>query len=241
MTDENSKRTRVEPIFRWLRDNEEPDWPTILLRLAEGISVERSAGNLLNIKFEDEERVPPTAARLAWMIRNASRLAPKDGRRYQEYKRVNHPRVREVLTKLDCGDATSVPRELRLETASCCDCLIECQSAVIWIEGKRNDWLSSGTEWDITRDQLARNLESVWSLASRQSKDYWLLICYERELKHHEECLIEGYRNGTWWAGLPHVAPSIRQEFRNKVGTIRWQHIADQWPNMKATPELAAL
>ena len=54
--------------------------------------------------------------------------------------------------------------------------------ALIWIEGKRFDWLDPSTTWDVTRDQLARNIEAVASLAGAASKDYRLLICHEDSL-----------------------------------------------------------
>lgn len=57
--------------------------------------------------------------------------------------------------------------------------------------GKRYDWLSPSTDWDISRDQIARNLEACWSLGEKAGKDYLLLICHERELKHHEACLCK--------------------------------------------------
>jgi hypothetical protein len=44
MKDENSKRTRVEPVFRWLQQQGGEDWPTRLLRRAEGIAVKESVG-----------------------------------------------------------------------------------------------------------------------------------------------------------------------------------------------------
>ena len=74
---------------------------------------------------------------------------------------------------------------------------MECEHAFIWIEGKRFDWLSPSTTWDVSRDQLARNIEAVWTLASKAGKDYRLLICHEFDFKHHEMALLDGYRNGT--------------------------------------------
>jgi hypothetical protein len=44
--------------------------------------------------------------------------------------------------------------------------------AFVWIEGKRNDWLSPSIRWDVTRDRLARNLDAVWQLAEQARKDF---------------------------------------------------------------------
>jgi hypothetical protein len=142
------------------------------------------------------------------MIRNAHLLAPIDGRLWKEYRRrvIDNPVKGEALKKLDAGDSSGLPKYLKLEGCTHADCLIECEQAVVWIEGKRNDWLSPCTKWDVTRDQLARNLEAAWLLAKEGKKDFWLLICHEYELKHHEQELINGYRAGTWKAGLPHLS-----------------------------------
>jgi hypothetical protein len=129
----------------------------------------------------------------------------------------------------DVRDA-SIPRELKLEGSTHADCLIECEESFVWIEGKRNDWLSPSTKWDVTRDQLARNIEAAWRLAGQAGKDFWLLICYEDHLKHHEQELVDGYRAGSWKAGLPHLSEETRFLFRQKIGTVRWQTIFRRWP-----------
>lgn len=57
----------------------------------------------------------------------------------------------------------------------------------------------------VKRDQLARNLDAAWTLATAAAKDWWLVLCHEHRLKHREEHLIQRYRTGTWSAGLPHL------------------------------------
>jgi hypothetical protein len=140
----------------------------------------------------------------------------------------------EALQRLDIGDTTGLPKQLILEGSTHADCLIECTDAFVWIEGKRNDWLSPSIKWDVTRDQLARNLEAAWLLAQKANKDFWLLICHEHELKHHEQELIGGYRAGTWKAGFPHLSSDTRSLFRQKIGTVKWQTIFDRWPAIMA-------
>lgn len=142
-------------------------------------------------------------------------------------ERTSDERAREAaLAILDTGSTHGVPRRLVLEGKTHADCLIECEDAFIWIEGKRFDWLSPSTTWDVARDQLARNLEAVWSVARASGKNYCLLICHEHPLKHHEECLIDGYRKGTWAGGWPHIAEEQRREFGTRIGTITWSMIA---------------
>jgi hypothetical protein len=236
--DQHSGRTRVTPVFTWLREHGGPDWVTELLRLADGIIVTGSVGDVLSLCVGEEREIPASPQRLAWMIRNAHRLAPTDGRLWREYRRrvIDNPDKDEALRKLDAGDASGLPKELKLEGSTHADCLIDCARAFIWIEGKRNDWLSPSIKWDVTRDQLARNVEAAWLLATEAKKDFWLLICHENELKHHEQELIDGYRAGTWKAGFPHLAAKTRSLFQQKIGTVTWQLILRRWPELAEVP-----
>ena len=70
----------------------------------------------------------------------------------QAYQRrvIDNPRKDEVLRKLDSGHADGIPKTLKLEGSTRADCLIECERAFVWIEGKRDDWLSPSTKWDVT-------------------------------------------------------------------------------------------
>jgi len=235
---QHSGRTRVTPVFTWLQAHGGSDWVTELLRLADGIQVTNSVGEVVKLSVESEpegngeQEVEPSPARLAWMIRNAHRLAPTDGRQWTRYRErvIDNPGRDEALRTLDAGDAKGLPKELKLEGSTHADCVIECERAFVWIEGKRNDWLSPSIKWDVTRDQLARNLEAVWQLAGQAKKDFWLLICHEHDLKHHEQELVDGYRAGTWKAGFPHLSEDTRLSFRQKIGTVRWQTIRRHWP-----------
>jgi hypothetical protein len=232
--DQHSGRTRVSPVFAWLLEHGGADWATELLRLADGILVPNGVGGVISLTVGEERLVEPSPERLAWMIRNAHRLAPADGRQWREYRRrvIDNPKKEEALRKLDAGQADGIPKELKLEGSTHADCLVECEKAFVWIEGKRNDWLSPSTKWDVTRDQLARNLEAVWLLASKSTKDFWLLICHEHELKHHEQELISGYRAGTWKAGFPHLPADVRAIFQRKIGTVKWSALFDHWTEL---------
>lgn len=187
--DQHSGRTCVTPTFTWLRDHGGPDWVTEFLHIANGITAPTSAGSLVALHVGEEREVPASPARQAWMIRNAHRLAPIDGRRWREYqiRVIDNPKKDAALAKLDAGVTKGISRKLILEGCTHADCLIETEQAFVWIEGKRNDWLSPATKWDVSRDQLARNLEAAWLLATAARKDWWLVICHEHGLKHHEE------------------------------------------------------
>src|SRR5581483_4053622 len=105
----NSKRTRVEPVFCWLSEHGGPGWPAELLSLCEGLHLPpqelpqslgrrgRSKRPLVNfdpgpvicegIHFAKERRVKASPDRLAWIIRNAHRLAPSNGKKWKDYRK----------------------------------------------------------------------------------------------------------------------------------------------------------
>jgi hypothetical protein len=233
-SDENSKRTRVKPIFHWLKQNGGDMWPTRLLQLTEGLRISSSPGRVVSVNFEKEITVPASPQRLAWMIENVSRLVPRDARRWRELRHhvLDNSERDDALRRLKQGEVKGIPRLLILEGPSHADCLIECEQMIVWIEGKRNDWLAPSTTWDVARDQVARDLESAWLLAQGQKKDYCLLIIHEHPLKHHEEQLINGYRAGTWNGGWPHLDEKTRREFSHRIGTLTWSSIVAEWRGM---------
>jgi hypothetical protein len=233
----NSRYTRVLPIFDWLRKNGGHGWPERLVSMADGVTELKKCGVFLSMELECEKVVQPTPTRLRWMLENSDRLTPKDGRRWQELRErvANQESVRDAIESLKTG--RPLARELKLEGPTHADCLINCEHALIWIEGKRFDWLSPSIDWDVTRDQLARNVEAVWSLARKSGKDYRMLICYEDILKHHEISLLEGYRSCTWTAGWPHISAYQRREFSERIGTLTWSEMAEEWPALNALLE----
>jgi hypothetical protein len=235
----NSKISRVQPIFKWLRAHG-GSWPARLVKMADGVAALDFCGLVVAMWLDPERKVCATPARLRWMIENVDALAPQDGRKWEEPgKRLADGAKQKALALL--RDGKPLPRELVFEGPTHADCLIECEHAFIWIEGKRFDWLSPCTTWDVTRDQLARNVEAVWSLAQAAGKEYRLLICHEHALKHHERMLLEGYRNRTWSAGWPHIPEDQRREFSTRIGTLRWTEIVHAWPAMGGLPKLRDL
>lgn len=102
----------------------------------------RPGGAFVRIDLEEERKVPASPERLAWRIRNAERFAPLDGRRWKAYDRrlSGDPRAREeALRKLDRGIPNGIPKRFVLEGKSHADCIVECERAILRIEGKRFD------------------------------------------------------------------------------------------------------
>jgi hypothetical protein len=240
--DTNSKNSRVQPVFRWLQEHVGTSWPDRLVAIAHGVKERPDhCGAIVKIHLDPEYKVHPTFTRLAWMLENTEKLAPRDGRRWREFRDRVADRI-EIDKALSTLRSGVLPRpRFILEGKTHCDCLIECKKTFIWIEGKRNDWLDPSIEWDVTRDQLARNVEAVWSLAERAGKEYCVLLCHEGKLKHHEIQLLEGYRHGTWSAGWPHISEDQRRKFSTRIGTVTWGEIADEWPALRELPELQDL
>ncbi len=259
----NSIRTRVEPVFSWLCEHGGSGWPAEFLSLCDGLHLPprelpqspsrrgRSKRPLLSFDpgavvadgccFAKVRKVKASPDRLAWLIRNAHRLAPSNCKKWKDYRKrvLENPHRDAALELLDAGTRKGVARKLILEGATHADCLVECEHAIVWIKGKRNEWLAAGTKWDVSRDQIARDLEAAWHLAMRAGKECCLVICHERELKHHEQLLIEGYRSGTWSGGWPHLAPELRRELGRRIGTVTWAEMVEHWPALRELPELA--
>jgi hypothetical protein len=179
------------------------------------------------------------------MIQNVEQLAPHDGRQWMELRqRAYHAKREQALDALRVGSRDGVPGKLILEGPTNADCVIDCTRAVIWVEGKRNDWLAPSTKWDVIRDQLARNLEAASILAAQRGelepKDFCVLILHEDPLKHHERLLVDGYRAGTWTGGVPHLDEGTRRLFQTRIGTVTWARLAEEWPALKEYLQTAA-
>jgi hypothetical protein len=83
----NSKVTRVQPIFKWLAAQGGDAWPARLVKMAHGLKDLKECGSILNIDLTPERKVPPTSSRLTWMLKNAKRFVPEDGRLWSELRR----------------------------------------------------------------------------------------------------------------------------------------------------------
>jgi hypothetical protein len=210
---ENSKRSRVEPVFEWLEEQGGVDWPRRLLEMAHGLAAPIEPGRLEKLDYTKEITVPASEERLGWLSERADEL----------------------------GYSGSLPAVLEGKTHA--DCLITCERAVIWIEGKRHDWLSPRTKWDPERDQLARNVEAAWIYARKHEKaEYCVLVCHEFDLRADEQALMGGYRSAELSAGWGHIEDEhIRRELGRRIGTLTWTEIVAEWPEMGLDPRLASV
>src|SRR5690348_12878837 len=109
----NSGKTRVLPVFGWLRAHGEPGWPDTLLQLA-GLPSARPCRSIQTVDLEQEREVPASARRLAWMLQNLDSLAPADGSRWQELRSRTSDRaaVEQAIVALERGERSRVRRTL---------------------------------------------------------------------------------------------------------------------------------
>jgi hypothetical protein len=222
LTDTNSKRTRVDPVFGYLQELDDPHWASRLLELAKGLEAAFEPGPFVTATLEYP--VPASRERLDWLVEHATELGHED------------EKLKEIATRV----ASSDERLRMLEGTTYADCLIECERAVVWVEGKRRDWLSPGTTWDPERDQLARNLEAAWITAVATDKaDFCVLLCHETDLSTAEQTLVKGYRSGQLIGGMQHLDDETRREFSRRIGTVTWREIVETWPALRADPRLA--
>lgn len=95
------------------------------------------------------------------------------------------------------------------------DCFLETPSMVLLIEGKRNEPISSSTDWFEKRNQIARNLEVAQTLA--RGRRYAVLLAAEHETDVEVADIT---------AGLPHMTSS-EQLFlaEHYLGCVTWQEL----------------
>ena len=95
------------------------------------------------------------------------------------------------------------------------DCFLETPGMVLLIEGKRNEPISSSTDWFEKRNQIARNLEVAQSLA--RGRRYAVLLAAEHDTAVEVADII---------AGLPHMTSSEQMFLaEHYLGCVTWQEI----------------
>jgi hypothetical protein len=106
------------------------------------------------------------------------------------------------------------------------DCYLETEALVLLIEGKRNEPLSSATEWFPQRDQVVRNVEVAREVARQTGKNYAVLLCAEQLIELGPSRFEES---------LPHLASGERDELRSHyAGCVTWGTIvANLCPEFK--------
>lgn len=97
------------------------------------------------------------------------------------------------------------------------DCCLETDDFVLFVEGKRNEDVSSQVRWWPTRDQVLRNLDCAKEYAG--AREYYVMtMCDRMEERASLEMLEQS---------LPHRTPEERTEIaRRYLGHVIWGEAA---------------
>jgi hypothetical protein len=97
-------------------------------------------------------------------------------------------------------------------------------------------------DWDRERDQLARNVEAFGGHRAARGSG---LLCDRSATKRTYDGTrrdsSEGYRQGTLVGGMAHLDAAERARFRDRIGTVIWSAVVDEWRPLRDLPELADL
>jgi hypothetical protein len=181
-----------------------------------------------------EFSAPAPERLLAWLIRNPGELddarisAPNAGTTAEKRRRLKSgdPEVvREGLDALLVSGSSAALREWwAFEGPTSIDCYLETDEFVFAIEGKRTERLASSTSWLPERNQLARNLEVVQSLAC--GRRYGVIMVVERltDFAYVESQALLDYVS----PARPHFHEYEREFLaRHFLGVLTWQELCD--------------
>jgi hypothetical protein len=149
------------------------------------------AAQVGRIRYAYEREVPPPSAFLKWMLEHPTQLtwphvAPGRecvfGAATQEKRKLlltGNLSVRpQALTQLKkAGPSKSQRRWWAFEGFTSVDCLLETETLLLLIEGKRTEPVSNSTNWFPARNQIIRNLEVAQTLAA--GRQFAVLLCSE--------------------------------------------------------------
>lgn len=188
---------------------------------------EASSKRLGRIPNAYEFDVPPSKAFLRWLLEHPAQLTRPDEnygeqtRNRREHLLIGDAAVQaEGLRELErCGAAGSRRKWWAFEGFTSVDCLLETETLVLLIEGKRTEPLSSSTKWFPGRNQLVRNVEAASAHAAGK-KEFAVLLCTEEPVALHE---------AVWTESLPHLSKhEIIQLKRHYLGCVTWSSIAKE-------------
>jgi hypothetical protein len=184
----------------------------------------------INLEACFEKPFPPPTRFLRWLIKHPERMtwpgqgAISFGQETQDYRKAllgkSKTRSPEVVKKLALaelhrlGSEGSARKWWAFEGFTEVDCVLETDTILLFIEGKRTEWLSPATQWYPRRNQLSRNLEVAWEGAG--SKEFAVLVISEKMTRLPTDEVIT--------QGFPHLQPVEREQLRNHwLGCLTWE------------------
>jgi hypothetical protein len=233
----DSSKTRVRPVFDTLWDVGR-DWLPSLLELPSHGCPDSAvlAGDLTLVSgyWEPNEKcLSPPISLLAWLVRNAGKLAtePTGDRR----------------ARLAAGDPDVVDEALRLlrtsnesrawyifEGPTCPDVLLTATDALVVIEGKRTERATTtDTTWLSGRHQIWRHIDAAWEIRGRRAVYGFFIV----------ESAADGSLPGAWEAAakacldpaalrgsFPHrSAEEVVAISRCYLGVTTWRAVCDRF------------
>jgi len=122
-----------------------------------------------------------------------------------------------VLALEKSGTSGSRGKWWAFEGFTSVDCVLETDSLLVFIEGKRTEPISAATDWYPQRNQIVRNVEVASCAAAEARKNFGVILCAEEPVPVLEQDFIEG---------LPHLSQPDRDALRTHYwGCITWNQI----------------
>ncbi len=192
-----------------------------------------------------EWEVPPPGEFLRWMIKHPERLSPPKNANASEATTLlrrslldpdpsENERVKDLaLANLNCfGSFGSRKQWWAFEGFTYVDCLIETESLVLFIEGKRTEKSSEIVSWFSERNQIARNLECArqYAMSRKRPKAFAVLMIIEAGIneEHHRESVEPGKLLKSWphYEGSKKIQDELLEGF---LGVLTWDQVIDLW------------
>lgn len=186
--------------------------------------------NIEIIQLENifEFSLPPSNAFLKWLIENPDQLQWPNGQIYSEPTQTKRRSLldgdkniqTEALQALSKNGAEKSSKKWwAFEGFTEVDCLIETDSLILAVEGKRTEkGPSAGVNWYPARNQIVRNLESVMQYAVDKLFAV-ILVDEENSFKLTQEIIDDS---------LPHLSAKQRTELvSHYLGSTSWKSVCD--------------
>jgi hypothetical protein len=184
----------------------------------------------INLEACFEKPFPPPTQFLRWLIEHPDRMTwPNQGAmRFGQETQKNREallgkpdtrspeKAKEIaLAELDkLGAKGSARKWWAFEGFTEVDCVLETDTILLFIEGKRTEWLSPATQWYPMRNQLCRNLEVAREGAG--SKEFAVLVISEKTTRPPADDIIT--------QSFPHLQSAEREQLRDHwLGCLTWE------------------
>lgn len=185
----------------------------------------------VNIEECFEYRVPPSRGFLQWALENPEVLTwPENGKKKfgaeTQFKReclfgfhgkeLQKDSIKSgVALLMDMGVYSSSKQWWAFEGFTEIDCLIETETCLIGVEGKRTEFVSASTYWYQERNQIVRNLEVLREIAMKEGKEYVFILINEEG--------VDPVSKQHFVVSLPHNEGLADELYAHYLGCLSWR------------------